>query len=105
MLWPLAELDGTFTATHAQKSSQVPEGVAQLHRLIGQLEAKCLPQVSAFLTQKLSQSAAYGVLNSPFSPFFLLGCWEDPKQVCGNWLLHVPIAPAVERCMAATSIT
>lgn len=63
----LAELLGTFTATHAEKSLRVAEGVAQLHRLIGQLEAKCLPQVNAFLTQKLSQSAAYGVLNSPFS--------------------------------------
>ncbi|XP_014107857.1 PREDICTED: E3 ubiquitin-protein ligase TRIM11-like [Pseudopodoces humilis] len=40
----LAELDNTFTATHAEKSLRVAKGVAQLHRLIGQLEACCLSQ-------------------------------------------------------------
>lgn len=103
MLGRLAELDDTFAATHAEKSLRVAEGVAQLHRLIGQLEARCMPQVSARLAQKLSQSAAYGILNCFFSPFFLLGCWEHPKQVCGNWLLHVPITPAAKRGSADTS--
>lgn len=105
VLGRLAELDDTFAATHAEKSLRVAEGIAQLHRLIGQLEARCLPQVSALLTQKFSQSAAYGVLNSLFPPFFLLGCWEHPKQVCGNWLLHVPITSAAERRLADTPVT
>lgn len=104
VLGRLAELDHTFAAAHAEKSLRLADRVAQLHRLIGQLEARCLPQVSALLTQKVSQSAAYGVLNSLFSPFFLLGCWEHPKQVCGNWLLHVPITPAAERGLADTSV-
>lgn len=75
VLGRLAELDDTFAATHAEKSLRVAEGIAQLHRLIGQLEARCLPQVSALLTQKFSQSAAYGVLNSVSSlfPFRMLG--------------------------------
>lgn len=55
MLRQLAELDGTFTATHAEKSLRVAEGVAQLHRLIGQLEARCLSQVSAFLPKSCSK--------------------------------------------------
>lgn len=104
MLGRLAELDDTFAAAHAEKSLRVAEGVAQLHRLIGQLEARCLPQVSALLPQKLSRSAAYGVLNSLFSPLFLLGCWEHPKQVCGNWLLHVPVPPAARMALADLSV-
>ncbi|XP_053825106.1 uncharacterized protein LOC128802580 isoform X3 [Vidua chalybeata] len=44
VLGRLAELDHTFAATHAEKPLRVTEGVAQLHRLIGQLEARCLPQ-------------------------------------------------------------
>lgn len=69
VLGRLAELDDTFAAAHAEKSLRVAEGVAQLHRLIGQLEARCLPQVSARLTKKLSQSAVYGILNCFFLPF------------------------------------
>ncbi|XP_062369751.1 E3 ubiquitin-protein ligase TRIM11-like isoform X3 [Cinclus cinclus] len=44
VLGRLAELDHTFAAAHAEKSLRVAEGVAQLHRLIGQLEARCSPQ-------------------------------------------------------------
>lgn len=64
----LAELDDTFAATHAEKSLRVAGGIAQVHRLIGQLEDRCLPQVSARPTRKLSQSAAYGILNCFFLP-------------------------------------
>lgn len=66
----LAELDDSFAAIHAEKSLRVAEGVAQVHRLIGQLEARCLTQVSARPTRKLSHSAAYGILNCFFLPFF-----------------------------------
>ncbi|XP_030824181.1 uncharacterized protein LOC115915166 isoform X1 [Camarhynchus parvulus] len=51
----LAELDGTFAATQAEKSLQVAEGVAQLHRLIRQLEAKCLPQDVGRILSSLSE--------------------------------------------------
>lgn len=50
VLGRLAELDDTFAAAHAEKSLRVAEGVAQIHRLIGQLEARSLPQVSVHLT-------------------------------------------------------
>lgn len=41
----LAELDAAFEAAQEEKSSRVAEGIARLHGLIGQLEAKRLPQV------------------------------------------------------------
>lgn len=78
----LAELDDTFAATHAEKSLRVAEGVAQLHRLIGQLEARCLPQVSARPTPKALPQCCLWDLELLFSP--LLGCWEHPKQVCAT---------------------
>ncbi|KAM4879362.1 E3 ubiquitin-protein ligase TRIM11-like isoform 4-T5 [Sylvia borin] len=54
VLGRLAELDDTFAATHAEKSLRVAEGVAQLHRLIAQLEARCLPQnVGSILTSEM----------------------------------------------------
>ncbi|XP_061216418.1 E3 ubiquitin-protein ligase TRIM15-like [Neopsephotus bourkii] len=40
----LAELDAAFEAAQEEKSSRVAEGIARLHVLIGQLEAKRLPQ-------------------------------------------------------------
>ncbi|XP_037979333.1 tripartite motif-containing protein 15-like isoform X2 [Motacilla alba alba] len=46
MLGWLAGLDDTFTATHAKKSLRVAEGVAQLYRLIVQLESRMLGEAS-----------------------------------------------------------
>ncbi|XP_058280152.1 E3 ubiquitin-protein ligase TRIM11-like isoform X2 [Hirundo rustica] len=54
VLGRLAELDDTFAATHAEKSLRVAEGVAQVHRLIGQLEARCLTQdVGSILSSEM----------------------------------------------------
>ncbi|KAF4802973.1 hypothetical protein TURU_019382 [Turdus rufiventris] len=44
VLGRLAELDHTLAAAQAEKSLRLARGVAQLHRLIGQLEDRCLPQ-------------------------------------------------------------
>ncbi|XP_050770781.1 E3 ubiquitin-protein ligase TRIM7-like isoform X1 [Gymnogyps californianus] len=44
VLGRLAELDAAFEATQAEKSLRVAEGIARLHGLIGQLEAKHPPQ-------------------------------------------------------------
>ncbi|XP_074990807.1 E3 ubiquitin-protein ligase TRIM7-like isoform X2 [Calonectris borealis] len=44
VLGRLAELDAAFEAAQAEKSLRVAEGIARLHGLIGQLEAKRLPQ-------------------------------------------------------------
>ncbi|XP_053860126.1 uncharacterized protein LOC128822443 isoform X2 [Vidua macroura] len=71
VLGRLAELDHTFAATHAEKSLRVTEGVAQLHRLIGQLEARCLPQVSL---HKASMASAP------------TGSWPTWWWPCRRWL-------------------
>ncbi|XP_076216739.1 E3 ubiquitin-protein ligase TRIM7-like [Aptenodytes patagonicus] len=44
VLGRLAELDATFETAQAEKSLRVAEGIARLQGLIGQLEAKRLPQ-------------------------------------------------------------
>ncbi|KAM6228698.1 uncharacterized protein M6G45_016228 isoform 1-T1 [Spheniscus humboldti] len=44
VLGRLAELDAAFETAQAEKSLRVAEGIAGLHGLIGQLEAKPLPQ-------------------------------------------------------------
>ncbi|KAM6228699.1 uncharacterized protein M6G45_016228 isoform 2-T2 [Spheniscus humboldti] len=45
VLGRLAELDAAFETAQAEKSLRVAEGIAGLHGLIGQLEAKPLPQL------------------------------------------------------------
>ncbi|XP_058720738.1 E3 ubiquitin-protein ligase TRIM7-like isoform X2 [Poecile atricapillus] len=74
VLGRLAELDTTFTATHAEKSLRVAEGVAQLHRLIGQLEACCLPQD----------------VGSILSRYVATGCFMSLSLQLrrGAWLIH-----------------
>lgn len=104
VLGRLAELDHTLAAAHAEKSLRLAGGVAQLHRLIGQLEDRCLPQVSALLTESSPKVLLMRSLIPFFLPFFLLGCWSILRRYVttgcftslslqlrrGTWLIHPP---------------
>lgn len=72
MLARLEEFDAAFKAAQEEKSSWVVEGIARLHGLIRQLEAKRLPQVRPCPSQKHPPKHCLGggvVLNPLFSPF------------------------------------
>ncbi|XP_042658253.1 E3 ubiquitin-protein ligase TRIM11-like isoform X2 [Tyto alba] len=55
VLGRLAELDAAFEAAHEDKSERVAEGIARLHGLIGQLEAKRSPQGSGSILSSWSE--------------------------------------------------
>ncbi|XP_062491393.1 uncharacterized protein LOC134172342 [Pezoporus occidentalis] len=58
----LAELDAAFEAAQEEKSSRVAEGITQLHVLIGQLEAKRLPQdIGSILSSKMKLQLPSGL--------------------------------------------